>query len=67
MTHDIIKRMYERGYVYAKATQSNDSKLWQDYRNLRNKVTSIIKKRKMPILIICMHFKEMTPRKCGRK
>ena len=44
MTHDII--MYERDYVHAKATQSNDSKLWQDYRNLRNKVTCIIKDRK---------------------
>ena len=46
MTHDIIKLMYERDYVHAKATQSNDSKLWQDYRNLRNKVTCIIKERK---------------------
>ena len=46
MTHDIIKLMYERDYVHAKATQSNDSKLWQDYRNLRNKVTCIIKDRK---------------------
>ena len=46
MTHDIIKLMYERDHVHAKATQGNDSKLWQDYRNLRNKVTSIIKERK---------------------
>ena len=46
MTHDIIKLMYERDYVHAKATQNNDSKLWQDYRNLRNKVTCIIKERK---------------------
>ena len=46
MTHDIIKLMYERDHVHAKATQSNDSRLWQDYRNLRNKVTPIIKERK---------------------
>ena len=46
MTHDIIKLMYERDHVHVKATQSNDSKLWQDYRNLRNKVTCIIKERK---------------------
>ena len=46
MTHDIIKLMYERDHVHAKATQSNDSKLWQDYRNLRNKVTCIIKECK---------------------
>ena len=39
MTHDMIKLMYERDHVHAKATQGNDSKLWQDYRNLRNKVT----------------------------
>ena len=46
MTHDIIKLMYERDHLHATATQSNDSKLWQDYRNLRNKVTCIIKERK---------------------
>ena len=34
---DIIKLMYERDHVHANATQSNDSKLWQDYRNLRKK------------------------------
>ena len=38
--------MYERDHVHAKVTQDNDSKLWQDYRNLRNKVTGIIKERK---------------------
>ena len=67
MTHDIIKLMYERDHVHAKATQGNDSKLLQDYRNLRNKVTSITKERKMPILMIFMHLAEITQRKCGRK
>ena len=46
MTHDIIKLMHERYHVHAKATQSNGSRLWQDYHNLRNKVTRIIKERK---------------------
>ena len=46
MTHDIIKLMYLRDHVHTMATQSNDSKLWQDYRNLRNKVTCIIKDQK---------------------
>ena len=36
MTHDIIKLLYERNRVHGKATQNNDSKLRQDYRNLRN-------------------------------
>ena len=45
MTNDIIKLMYERDHVHARSTQSNDSKSWQDYHNLRNKVTCIIKKR----------------------
>ena len=62
MTHDILKLTYERDYVHAKATQSNDSKLWQDYRNLRNKVTCIIKDRKMPISKIFIHFAEMPPK-----
>ena len=46
MTYAIIKLMYERDHVHYKATQSNDSRLWQDYRNLRKKVTCIIKERK---------------------
>ena len=39
----IIKLMYERDH--AQSIQSNDSKLWQGHRNLRNKVTSIIRVR----------------------
>ena len=46
MTPDIIKLMYVRDHARAKATESNDSKLWQYYRNLPNKVTCIIKERK---------------------
>ena len=46
MTHDIIKLMYECDHVHPKATQNNDSRLWQDYRNLWNKVTCIIMERK---------------------
>ena len=46
MTQVIIKLMYERDRVHTKATQSNDSKLWQYYRNLWNKVTCIIKEGK---------------------
>ena len=46
MTHDIIKLMYESDHVHGTATQSNDSKWWQDYRNLRHKVMCIIKERK---------------------
>ena len=46
MTHDIIKLMCERDHALATATQSNDSKLWQDYRKLRNKATCTIKERK---------------------
>ena len=30
MTPDIIKLTYERDHVHAKATQSNDSKLWYE-------------------------------------
>ena len=67
MTYDIIKLMYERDHVHAKATQSNDSKLWQDYRNLRSKVTCIINERKN------VHFNDIhtlcrnDPQTCGRK
>ena len=69
MTHYIIKFMYGRDHVHAKPTQtqSNDSKLWQDYNYLRNKVTCTIIERKMPILVIFIHFAEMTQKQCGRK
>ena len=67
MTHDIIKLMYERDHVQTKATQSNDSKLLQDYRNLRNKITCIMKERKNvyynDIHTLCRN----DPTKCGRK
>ena len=63
MIHDIIKLMYKRDHVHAKATQNNDSKLWQDYRNLRNKVTCIIKGlKRMSISMIFIHSAEMTPK-----
>ena len=45
MTHDIIKLMYEHDHVHVKTTQSNDLRLGQDYGNLQNKVTCIIKER----------------------
>ena len=59
--------MYERDHVHAKATQSNDSKLWQDYSDLRNKVTCIIKERNN------LYFNDIhtpyrdDPKKCGQK
>ena len=46
ITHDIIKLMYQRDSVHAKAIQKNDPLLWQNYRQLRNKVTCVIKERK---------------------
>ena len=38
--------MYQRDNVHAKAIHKNDPLLWQNYRELRNKVTGVIKKRK---------------------
>ena len=67
MTHDSMKLMCERDYVHAKATQSNDSKLWQDYRNLRNKVTCIIKERKNAYFNDIHTLCRNDPQKCGRK
>ena len=52
---------------HTKATQSNDSKLLQNYRNMQNKVTCIIKERKN------VYFNDMhtlfrnDPQKCVRK
>ena len=70
MTHDIIKLMYERDHVHAKATQGNDSKLWH-YGKITVifgiKLQVLSRSVKMPILMIFMHSAEMTQRKCGRK
>ena len=52
ITHDIIKLMYQRDKAHAKAKHTNLPLLWQIYRELRNKVTCVIKERKMPILVI---------------
>ena len=38
--------IYQRDNVHAKAIQINDLLSWQNYRELRNKVTYIIKERK---------------------
>ena len=51
ITHDIIKLMYQRYNVHANVIQKNDPLLWQKYRELRHKVTCVIKERKMPILM----------------
>ena len=46
ITHDILKLMYQRDNAHAKAIQKNDPLLWQNYRELRNKVTCVFKERK---------------------
>ena len=59
MTHDIMKlMMYERHHDY---------KLWQDYRNLRNKVTCIIKERNNVYFNDIHTLGRNDPPKCGRK
>ena len=44
MTTDILKLMYRRDFIHNKARTSGDPSLWQQYRQLRNSVTSTIKK-----------------------
>ena len=59
--------MYGWDYVYGKATQNNEPKLWQDYRKQRHEVTSAINKQNIFILITFIPFAEMILRKCGPK
>ena len=66
MTHDIIKFMYERDHVHARVTQSNDSKLWQDYCNLRHKVTCIIKEGKNVYFNDIHTLSRNDPTKCSQ-
>ena len=70
MTHDIIKLMYmyERDRVHAKATQSNDSKLWQDYRNIWKKSNVYYQGVKECLLQLYSYtLQKWPPQKCGRK
>ena len=47
ITPDIIKEMYERDYTHKKAKAIvNDDNLWNEYRRLRNSVTSKIEHSK---------------------
>ena len=46
ITHDTIKLMCQRDNVHATAIQKNDLLLWQNYRELRNEVTCVIKEQK---------------------
>ena len=61
MTDDIMNLMYQCDHVHVKATQINDSKLWQDHRNLRNKVTLLSRSERMYISMIFIHSAEITP------
>ena len=42
--------MYQRDNVHGNAIQNSDPLLWQKYRELRNKVTCVIKERKSAYL-----------------
>ena len=60
MTHDIIKLMYERDHIHAKATQSNDSKLLQISIIYGIKSRVLSRGERMSISMIFTHSAEMT-------
>ena len=43
VTRDIVELMYERDYTKKQAVQKNDIHLWNRYKELRNKVTNLLK------------------------
>ena len=46
ITPDIVKMMYERDHLHAKAIKYDDPILMNNYRKLRNRITSEIEKKK---------------------
>ena len=42
ITRDIITLMYERDHILKKASQGTNNRLWDDYKQLRNRVTKEI-------------------------
>jgi exonuclease III len=46
ITPEIRSLMYRRDYLHKKAVQYSDNKLWNDYRTLRNNITSLISRYK---------------------
>ena len=53
ITPDIVKMMYERDHLHAKAIKYDDPILMNNYRKLRNRITSEIEKKKFE------HFSDM--------
>ena len=46
VTPDVMKLMYERDHVHAKAMKTKDDSLYNHYRSLRNHVTKVIQENK---------------------
>ena len=46
VTKDIVQLMYQRDYCKEKAVRCNDDQEWQNYKELRNKITKLMKKGK---------------------
>ena len=46
ITPDVVKLMYKRDHVHAKAVRTKSDTLFDQYRSLRNQVTKVIKENK---------------------
>ena len=46
MDQEILNLMYERDNLHSKARKTDDTNLWTQYRQMRNKVTSMIREAK---------------------
>ena len=46
MTPDLLQSIYHREYLHDKAILFNDPEIWEEYKQLRNKINSVIKEAK---------------------
>ena len=67
ITPDVVKLMYKRDHVHAKAVRTKNDILFDQYRSLRNYVTKIIKENKQKYYNEINSLSASDPKKCGRK
>ena len=68
ITPDVVKLMYKRDHVHAKAVRTKNDILFGQYRSLRNYVAKIIKENKQKYYNEINSLRASDPKKkCGRK
>lgn len=63
VTPEIIKIMHERDRLHRKATQTNDDNLWSNYKRLRNRVVTLVRKEQKKAMEELVESRKKDPTK----